>query len=125
LIRRFCTGYGDGCYAFPGGRLDGAETVTRAAIREAHEEIGIILQPEDLTMLHVVHVSRSPISPESIGFLMKASVWGGEPINREPHKHDELRWFARDQLPENILPTHRHFFNMVERGIFYSEFGWD
>ncbi len=38
-----------GQIAFPGGKLDGAETAAEAALREAHEEIG--LDPVDVTFL--------------------------------------------------------------------------
>lgn len=38
-----------GQIAFPGGKLDGAETATQAALREAHEEVG--LQPDIVTIL--------------------------------------------------------------------------
>lgn len=38
-----------GQIAFPGGKLDGAETAAEAALREAHEEIG--LDPRNVTLL--------------------------------------------------------------------------
>ena len=38
-----------GQIAFPGGKLDGDETVAQAALREAHEEVG--LSPEIVTVL--------------------------------------------------------------------------
>jgi 8-oxo-dGTP pyrophosphatase MutT (NUDIX family) len=39
-----------GQIAFPGGKLDGSETPTQAALREAHEEVG--LNPKTVSILH-------------------------------------------------------------------------
>lgn len=125
LIRRACTGYGDGCYACAGGKLDGNEPVTQTAIREAREELGIAVRPEDMTVLHAVHVRRQKDGVESICFFMGVTAWEGEPQNCEPHKCDDIGWFTLNDLPKNMLPTHAHVIGMIRRGQFYSEFGWD
>lgn len=39
-----------GQIAFPGGKLDGSETPAQAALREAHEEVG--LNPKTVSILH-------------------------------------------------------------------------
>lgn len=55
LLRRVGTGWRDGQYGLVGGCLDPNESVTKAVIREAHEEANIILKPEWLTMASVMH----------------------------------------------------------------------
>lgn len=37
-----------GQVAFPGGRLESGEDVVAAALREAHEEVGLVVAPEDV-----------------------------------------------------------------------------
>ena len=41
-------------WAFPGGYIDYAEDWHAAAVREAHEELGIQLDPEQISLLEVV-----------------------------------------------------------------------
>lgn len=48
LARRFNTGYHGGNYKLPSGHIDGNETVTKAAIREAFEELGVKVKNKDL-----------------------------------------------------------------------------
>src|SRR6185369_159344 len=55
LARRFNTGFEDGNYSVPAGHVDGNEPMTAAMIREAKEEVGIEIQPENLQFAHVMH----------------------------------------------------------------------
>jgi ADP-ribose pyrophosphatase YjhB (NUDIX family) len=55
LMRRFKTGWQDGMHILPAGHLDGNEMVADSMAREALEKSGIIIKPNDLTVVHVVH----------------------------------------------------------------------
>ena len=46
LARRENTGFKDGYFALPGGKHDGHEPITLAAVREAQEELGIVCAAE-------------------------------------------------------------------------------
>lgn len=124
LIRRFNTGCEDGMYGCAGGGVDGNEPITQALVREADEELGIKLKREHLNVVHVVH-RKNGLGQEMIGFFIEATAWEGDPYNREPHKCDDLAWFELDQLPDNCQPTFKHVLAMLNKKVFYSEFGWE
>jgi 8-oxo-dGTP diphosphatase len=121
LLRRFNTGWGDGSYSVPAGHVDAGETVTEAAVREAHEEIGLSLRPQDA---RVVHVMNRKSDDERVDFFLLVEGWAGEVVNKEPDKCDDLRWFALSSLPGNLIPYVREGLENWQRGLFYSEFGW-
>jgi 8-oxo-dGTP diphosphatase len=123
LLRRKGTGYMDGYYSLPAGHVDGGEPAIRAACREAKEEVGIVLEPKDLRLVHTIHESAEGHERINLGFLVEN--FSGEPKNMEPNKCDELRWAPLDGLPENMVPSIRHMLAQVEAGIPYSDFNFD
>ncbi|MDR3213672.1 MAG: NUDIX domain-containing protein [Azoarcus sp.] len=101
LLRRAGTGFFDGLYSLPGGHVEEGESIRQAAGRELAEETGLLLAPGDLDWLGVIH-RRSDTN--RIDFFLRARCWRGEPSLREPDKCSALDWFARDRLPENLVP---------------------
>ncbi len=91
LSRRFNTGYADGQYSVPAGHLDGGETVMDAAAREAAEEVGVNIEPGDMTFSTVMHRMEGDQEDERVDFFVHVRRWQGEPFNAEPDKCDDLR----------------------------------
>ncbi|WP_338087245.1 NUDIX hydrolase, partial [Nonomuraea zeae] len=98
LARRAGTGYGDGLWHLPSGHLEEGESVTDAVIREAAEEVGVTIDPADLTFTHVMHRV-----PDRVGLFFATRTWTGEPYNAEPHKCSELAWWPMDDLPPDTI----------------------
>ena len=121
LIRRFQTGYMDGHYSVPAGHLNGNEPVSLAAVREAHEEIGVRIDPAEIRFAGVFHRSEGD---ERVDFFVHVRDWSGEPFNAEPEKCDELRWTEISNLPENTIPYIRRAIENFQAGVPFEEFGW-
>lgn len=121
LLRRFNTGYEDGNYSVIAGHLDGNEEVIAAAIREAREETGIVIVPEDVAVVGVMHRKAAD---ERIDFFVAASRWAGRMHNAEPEKCDALTWFPLDNLPENVIPYVRRALENCRHGRWFDSFGW-
>ena len=122
LLRRHNTGYEDGNYSVIAGHLGGGEEVKRAMMREAREEAGIDIDADDLEVVHVMHRQSDD---ERIDFFLKATLWRGEPVSREPHKCDELRWRRINDLPANTVPYVRRAIENIQRGVTFDSYGWD
>ena len=90
--------------------------------REAHEEAGIELAPDEIEFAHVVHQADRG---QRVGFFFRALPWRGEPRNMEPHKADDFGWFALDALPDEMVPYVRCAIEFWRAGQYYSESGWN
>jgi 8-oxo-dGTP diphosphatase len=83
----------DGLWHLPSGKLDAGESVLAAAAREAEEEVGVLVAPEDLRYVHTLHVNGSGPEPR-LGLFFEALRWIGEPVNREPAKCSGVRGWS-------------------------------
>jgi 8-oxo-dGTP diphosphatase len=108
LLRRANTGWADGYYTLPAGHLNGNEALTWAAIREAKEEVGVDLAPDQLKLVHVMHRSDKEDDQERIDFYFLVKKWQGKPRVAEPEKSDQLGWFAVTGIPERTLENVKH-----------------
>lgn len=103
LARRAGTGYADGLLNGPSGHVEDGEDVVAAMIREAAEEIGIALTPDDLRVALVMQ-HRGPGGDPRTGWFFEAEYGaGGEPYNREPDKCAELAWHFLADLPTDMV----------------------
>lgn len=112
----------NGNYGLISGHLDGNETAQAGIIREAQEEIGITLQLEDLQVVHVMHYKTE--RDEYFTPYILAKKWKGEIQNLEPDRCADLAWFDKNSLPENTIRYVKQALDYIERGIFYSNFGF-
>ncbi|HVW23069.1 MAG TPA: NUDIX domain-containing protein [Candidatus Saccharimonadales bacterium] len=122
-VLRENTGWNDGNYCLPSGKVEENESAMAAAIREAKEEAGIDLKSANLKPALVVH--RNSPDSDWIDVLFEAVDWEGEPYNAEPHIHKELAWLDVHNLPENMVPAVRFYTEQFLAGNHYAELGWE
>jgi 8-oxo-dGTP diphosphatase len=123
FLLRENTKWMNGYYGLPAGRVEKGENFIEAAIREAKEEVGATLKPDDLKLILTGHRNH----PDSlwVDIVFEATNWTGELYNAEPHIHGELTWFKPDDLPENVVHYVRFYVMQIQAGKNYAEFGWD
>jgi 8-oxo-dGTP pyrophosphatase MutT (NUDIX family) len=89
-----------GQWALPGGRLDPGETIVEAALRETHEEIGLILRPADVLGMLDDFATRS-------GFRMTPVVCWAEPgqaLRPDPVEVEQLHTVPLSELEKPEVP---------------------
>lgn len=123
LLRRYNTGWRDGDYSVVAGHVDGNESAVCAMIREAKEEAGIDVQPEDMQFVHVMHRIEKD-GQERLDLFFRCTKWTGEIVNMEPHKCDELDWYAFERFPDNIIEYVNQAITHYKEGKHFSMFGW-
>ena len=124
LLRRANTGFADGCWSVPGGSLKHGETLPQAAAREALEEVGVTINPGDLSFAHLCH-HADPDGLARVGVFFTARRWSGEPVNAEPHKCSEIAWRSFDDLPSDIVCYIRTGLDAHDHGTAFTLDGWD
>ncbi|HBS48350.1 TPA: NUDIX hydrolase [Candidatus Dependentiae bacterium] len=115
LGKRKNTNYMEGFYGLPGGKVDEGESLTQALIREAKEELGINVNKSDLKLVHVLN------KKDGVYFFFYGLKWEGEPTNQEPHKCEDLNWFAIDALPQNTIYYVKDLIEKTKNNDMYTE----
>lgn len=103
LVRRSKSSKTDaGMWSRPGGGVEFGETFEEAVKREMKEEVNL-----DIEVVRYLDYTNDLKFENGVkkhwitlGFLGR--VVSGEVKNLEPDKHEEVRWFPLDKLPENL-----------------------
>ncbi|MCC9177839.1 NUDIX hydrolase [Arthrobacter sp. zg-Y750] len=114
------TGYMDGYWATAAaGHVEAGESAVQAAVREAREELGILVAADDvvpLTAMHRTNGDGQAIS-ERVDFFFTCTRWTGEPRIMEPGKAAKLQWFGLDELPGAVVPHERYVLERLRSGV--------
>jgi ADP-ribose pyrophosphatase YjhB (NUDIX family) len=107
LGRRANTGYGDGAYEPPSGRLAERETLVEAAVRVAAAQVGVALDPARMSLAHVLHdVSGAG----RMAFFLTVDGWDGDTSPVPPAgagSYSDFGWYPLTDLPANMIDRAR------------------
>lgn len=126
LLRRSDHGVFGGMWVFPGGRVDdtdeGADEVAkarRAAVREAKEEAGVALDPDQLVVWS--HWTPPAVFAKRYTTWFFIGEWAGDTIVLDDHEVLECRWVTPAQaLAEHLSmapPTIVTLTELAELGV--------
>ncbi len=114
------TGYRDGFYTVPSGHVDVGELPMSAMVREAEEEIGVVLKEEDLECVHS-QFQKDVYADYYFRIRCDAQAFNGEAENKEPEKCGEVRWETLEELGDGVVLKVRYALECIEKRIFFSE----
>ncbi|MDE6850202.1 MAG: NUDIX domain-containing protein [Clostridia bacterium] len=125
LQRRRNTGFMDGFWDLScSGHVEHGESMSEAAVREAGEELGISIQPDKVKFFTFVHKREKDIDLTYYYAYFVCTEFNGEPHIAEPEKCSELKWFALDNLPYDLINDRKVAVQAYFNGVHYIEFGW-
>lgn len=113
------TGYMDGYWASSAaGHVEAGESVVDAGCREAVEELGITIDPADLTALCAMHRTggNHRAVDERVDFFFECRRWSGEPQIHETDKVADLKWFSVESLPHPVVAHELAVLEQVRSG---------
>jgi len=122
LGRRANTGWMDGRLCPPGGHIEAGETPVAAAIREIKEELGVTVQPKDLTFACVA--VRNTQAGETVAFEFTIHDKDYTYINAEPEKCSELTWLELTDLGDQIIDQFKQIIEGIIKQQPYLEIGY-
>ena len=123
FLLRKNTKFFSGHYGLMGGKIEENESPSATLIREAYEELGIIINHNDFQFAHCLSF-KNEIGNDVLALVFKVNSWSGEISNKEPEKCENIAWFSPHALPENIIPRHKLIIEKVNTAIAYNEVGW-
>jgi 8-oxo-dGTP diphosphatase len=105
LMKRTVKDESFGKYALVAGKVDVHESPRIALARETLEEVGVLIQPEDLKHIATIHHAKTDYKAQKldvIEFYFMPTKWEGVPTLLEPDKASELAFFPLDNLPSPV-----------------------
>ncbi|MCM1437977.1 MAG: NUDIX domain-containing protein [Roseburia sp.] len=125
LQRRQNTGFMDGLWDFSyAGHVEHGESMREAAVREAKEELGVKISPENLKFFTLIHKREKEWDLTFINAYFFCVQFQGEPHICEPEKCSGIKWFPLDGLPDDLINDRKEALKAYLNGINYIEFGW-
>jgi 8-oxo-dGTP diphosphatase len=110
-----------GGFTLPGGKIEGEEFAKEALVREAFEEVGVVIPIKNLKLVHITHRKIDSVV-EIIFFFHCGKDWLGEPRVKEPEKFQSVVWLPIDEPPAKLTSVLTHSLEALKGGKLFSQF---
>lgn len=110
-------------YGFPGGHIDPGETAVASAVREAREEAGIAIDPEDLKLAHFLDISKGTNDNRKY-FYFATPFYEEFTQSPEPERYSVV-WRDIYNLPSETPPHIKQVVKCILEEKYYSVFGYN
>jgi 8-oxo-dGTP diphosphatase len=119
-------GFAAGHWDTPSGKLEPGEPLQVGMAREAFEETGLRLPPEQLHVVAMTHWHPPDGIPRiGVFFHLEADpARHGQPVIAEPAKCAQLRWTPLDALPAPLLRYTEIGIDLYRSGRMYAAADW-
>jgi 8-oxo-dGTP pyrophosphatase MutT (NUDIX family) len=126
LQRRQNTGFADGMWDLScSGHVEHGESMADAAVREAKEELGIIINKSDLRFVTLIHKYERERDLTYYNGYFVCENYLNVPAICEPQKCSELKWFDISSLPCDLIPDRKLALQALKTPAPYIEVGWN
>ncbi|MET9956551.1 NUDIX domain-containing protein [Streptomyces sp. NPDC006339] len=122
-LRHPDSAYAGNTWHYLAGKCEQESAVT-CLVWEAREEAGLVIDPADVELLHVVHAVDTPGGQPLMQLVFRARRWQGVPQVLETDKCLTWRWWPPHALPERLVPYTRTALTAIAEGRTYSQWGW-
>ena len=101
------------------GHVEPGESVFAGGAREAQEELGVVVDPADITPLCAMQRTHPGVSDpveQRVDFFLTTRRWTGEPEVHEPAKCSAIGWYRPGALPDPMVPHERALLELLAAG---------
>jgi 8-oxo-dGTP diphosphatase len=107
-------------FTLPGGKIEGEEFAKAALVREAKEEVGIILSEKSLKLVHIIH--KRLHSTTEIIFFFQTTKWFGELEVKELDRFKDAVWYPNDEPPKRLPAVLKFAMEKINKKKIFSQF---
>ncbi|WP_030253027.1 NUDIX domain-containing protein [Streptomyces violens] len=122
-LRHPDSAYAGSMHHFLAGHCE-QESAVSCLVREAREEAGLLIDPIDVDLAHVVHLVDTPGDRPRMQMVFRARAWSGTPEVLEPDRCISWGFWHPQRLPEQVVPYTRAAIEGIRAGCLYTELGW-
>lgn len=107
----------------PAGHLE-AESAEECAVREADEELDVLIDPQDLRLVHVLHYRDSSQPMPRMQLFFRVLAYQGTPRISEPDRCIALGWHPSSALPHPLVDYTAVALTAIAANRPFSAMGW-